>query len=113
MPIAPLRAILLDQARRGETITYKALADRLGLVPPGTIRQLTTALEGLMAADAAAGRPFLAALAVGRGPDQLPGRGFFLLAAELGRHDGPPEGPAAAAFHAAELHSLLAATAAG
>src|SRR3546814_9562843 len=60
--------------------------------------------------DHAAGRPLLAALAVSRtqkGPDGggIPGRGFFQLLTELGRYDGPDQGPEAAAQHARELQA--------
>lgn len=106
MLAARLRLILLDQARRGETITYRALAERLGLTPPGIIRQVTDALESLMQDDAAAGRPLLAALAVSRGPDQQPGRGFFLKAQELGCLMNAEDPAATAGFHAGELARL-------
>lgn len=65
-------------------ITYGRLARALGLYLPGSIRQVTAALETTMHEDARAGRPFIAARAVGRGSG-LPGRGFFDLAQRLGR----------------------------
>ena len=88
-------------------ITYGQLARALGLILPGAVRRVTAALETTMREDAAAGRPFLAALVVGRGRARLPGRGFFDLARELGR--GPAEGEDDAAFHAREMRSALAA----
>ncbi|MEO1688169.1 MAG: hypothetical protein AAFU61_09705 [Pseudomonadota bacterium] len=58
-----------------------------------------------MAEDAAARRPFRAAVMQAR-RSALPARGFFEAAAALGRYAGPPEGPEAEAFHAAELAAL-------
>lgn len=102
-----LRQALLDQAGTGTPTTYKALADRLGLAPPGTIQRLTAALEALMAEDAAAHRPLLAALCVSRLQNALPGRGFFLTARALGLFQGEPDTPEAQAFHALELRRAL------
>lgn len=62
-----------------------------------------------MAQDAAAGRPFLAALPAARLGGGLPAAGFFAAARALGRYDGPEAGPEAEAFHAAELARLRAA----
>ena len=50
-----------------------------------------------MGEDAAAGRPFLAALVVGRARGGLPARGFYDRAAALGR--GPEPGETEAAFY--------------
>lgn len=75
-------------------LTYQRLAEALELTPPRTIRRVALALEQLMREDAAAGRPFIAALVVSRQGEGLPGSGFFELAVELGRF---PEGPAAQA----------------
>lgn len=85
-------------------VTYAEAAAALGLHPPGVIAQVTAALEATMAEDAAAGRPFLAACVVSRATG-LPGRGFFDLAAQLGRFDGADP----AAFHAAECAALSGA----
>lgn len=97
-----LRAELRRIARDRATITYADLAVRAGVPPPHTIHRLTGALEDLAREDAAAGRPLLAALAVGRGAAAVPGRGFFLLIGDLGVYAGPDRGPDAAAWHAAE-----------
>jgi len=64
-------------------IAYGKLARALGLYLPGSVGRVTAALEDTMREDAAAGRPMIAALACARGGD-LPGRGFFDLAAQLG-----------------------------
>lgn len=68
-------------AAAGETMTYGDLARELGL----RMAQLTTALEALMEADAAQGKPFRAALLRQRlSPEGLPAPGFFQKAADLG-----------------------------
>ena len=105
---ARLRAALTAVATAGGTIGYGALAAAAGLEGPGRIRRVAALLEAQMAADAAAGRPFLAAVAAARLGPGLPAPGFFAAAAALGRYAGPPEGPAAAAFVAAERAALRA-----
>ena len=80
--ITALRARLTELAARGETITYGDLARELDLPAP-SITTLTTLLESLMEQDAAAGRPFLAAVMAGRLGDGMPSLGFFEKAAEL------------------------------
>lgn len=85
---AALEARLAALAAAGETITYGALARELGL----RMGELTTALEALMAEDAAAGNPFRAALLSQRlSPDRLPAPGFFQKAAALGVDISAPE----------------------
>jgi len=88
-----LRQALIDQAQTGTPTTYKELAGRLGLEPPQTIHRLGEALETLMKADIAAGRPMLAALCVSKIRPGIPARGFFLAAQGSGglfwRSDGP------------------------
>jgi hypothetical protein len=102
-----LRQALIDQAQTGNPTTYNELADRLGLEPPQTIHRLVEALETLMEADVAAGRPMLAALCVSKMRPGVPARGFFLAAKVLGVFSGDPTGPEARAFHAAELQRVL------
>ena len=96
-------------------LTYGALARALGMYMPGAVRRVTRALEGTMAEDAAAGRPFLAALVVSRMRGQKPGRGFFEEAARLGR--GPAAGEDEDAWWAREMaaarDTYLEAAAAG
>ncbi len=77
--MTPLEIRLAALAAAGQTITYGALGKDLGL----RIADLTTALEILMEADARDSRPFRATLLNARGTD-LPARGFFDKAAELG-----------------------------
>jgi hypothetical protein len=93
-----LIARLHELAAEQKTITYGALAAELEL----RIGVLTDALEDLMQADALAGRPFLAAICAGRLNNGLPARGFFDLAARLGRDIGDP-----AAFVMAERAALF------
>jgi hypothetical protein len=99
-----LRKALLDQARAGQAITYGALATRLGLKPPQTIHRLAEALERLMEADAAAGRPLLAALCTSKARPGLPGPGFFLKARMLGVYSEESD---ERAFHAHELRRTI------
>lgn len=99
--LAELRAHLRRVAAQATTVTYQGLATELQLEPPNTIHQLTNLLEESMREDAAANRPFIAALVVSKRPPYLPRPGFFLLAAELGRFTGNVD--EAAEFHAREL----------
>ena len=80
--MSPLEDRLAALAAAGETISYGDLARALGL----RMAELTTALEALMEADAAQGRPLRAALLRQRlSPDGHPAPGFFQKAAALGR----------------------------
>lgn len=88
-------------------ITYGALARALGYWAPGSIGRITRALEATMREDAAAGRAFIAARAVNRGPAGLPGQGFFDFARRLSR--GPEAGESDQAFHARHLAALAQA----
>jgi len=101
-----LRAYLDARAAEGTTVTYAEAAHALRLRPPHTIHRLAEALERTMDTDAAAGRPFAAAVVVSRTGAGLPAPGFFVRARELGRYDGPDRGESAAAFHRAELARL-------
>lgn len=102
-----LREILIDQAQTTSPITYKELANRLGLTPPQTIHRVTQALEILIVEDVAAGRPLLAALCLSRLHQGIPGRGFFETAKALNVFLGDPDGPEAQAFHAQEFQRAL------
>ncbi len=88
-------------------ITYQQAAKGLLLLPPNTIHQVTEALEQLMAEDATADRPFIAAMVISKWRDGLPAPGFFDCAARLGRFSGDTTGPDARVFHAAELNAVL------
>lgn len=95
-----LDAALLDLAKTGKTASYAELAERLRLQAPHRIHRLTLALEARITLDHQAGRPLLAAMAVGK--FGTPGRGFFQLLRALGRYDGPDSGTEAASHHAKE-----------
>lgn len=105
--IAALRPVLERVARTGGTITYRDLAVAAGVGAPHSIHRTTLGLEALMREDHAAGRPLLAAVAVGKAGCPRPG--FFYVLAELGRYDGPVEGPEAVAQHDRELAATRAA----
>jgi hypothetical protein len=103
-----VRAFLEDVAKRQIPITYQELAEALQILPPHSIHRVTEALERLMEEDAAAGRPFIAALAISKARGGLPAPGFFASARHLGRFAGDPDGQDAWSFHAAELNAVLA-----
>ncbi len=97
--LAPrVRAFLCGLSENALPISYQALAKNLQLSPPNTILQLTTALEDLIAEDAAAGHPLIAALVISKARGGLPAPGFFDSAMRSGRVYGDP-----AAFHATEF----------
>jgi hypothetical protein len=73
-----------------------------------SIHRVTEALERLMEEDAAADRPFIAALAISKACGGLPGPGFFDCARRLGRFAGDPYGQDARTFHTAELKAVFA-----
>ena len=98
---------MVELAQTETLATYKELADRLGLTAPQTIHQLTGLLERLMAEDAEAGDPLLAALCIGRLRGALPAPGFFTPAETLGLFMGNPEGPEARDFHERELARIF------
>ena len=70
--------------------------------------RVTEALERLMEEDAAADRPFIAALVISKARGGLPASGFFDCARRLGRFAGDPDGQDAWSFHAAELNAVFA-----
>ncbi len=98
-----LRTCLLRLAAERRTATYHELADLAGVPPPHRIHSLTLLLEDLVREDHAAGRPLIAASAVSRAQNGIPGRGFFQLLQGLGRYRGSDRGAEAAACHDAEL----------
>ena len=103
-----LRAHLQALAALRVPITYRDVAKAMLLSPPHTIHQVTEALEQLMAEDAAADCPFIAAMVISKWRDGLPAPGFFDCAARLGRFVGDATGPDAKVFHAAEFNAALA-----
>ena len=105
---ARVRAFLENVAKRRIPITYQELAEALQILPPHSIHRVTEGLERLMEEDAAADRPFIAALAISKARGGLPAPGFFDCARRLGRFAGDPAGQEARTFHAAELNAVFA-----
>jgi hypothetical protein len=103
-----MRAFLEEAAKRRRVVNYRNIASVLEVWPPNTIHQVTDTLERLMEEDAAAGRPFIAALAVSGTLGDLPRRGFFDCAGRLGRFDGDPDGQNARTYHTNELNAAFA-----
>jgi hypothetical protein len=103
-----LRAHLQTLPRQRVPISYREVAKGLQLQPPNTIHQVTESLEQLMAEDAAAARPFIAALVISKWRAGLPAPGFFDCASRLGRFAGDAAGPEAREFHSAEFNAALA-----
>ncbi|MEM7225100.1 MAG: hypothetical protein AAF495_19135 [Pseudomonadota bacterium] len=101
-----LRRALNDVAADRTTITYLALAERIRMPGPHRIHRLTLALEDLVVEDHENNKPLIAALAIGRGPDGIPGPGFFQLLSRLGRYEGPDRGPQAIAAHDHEKRTV-------
>ena len=110
-PMTPLpqriRTHLCKIAPNAAPITYQALAIAMTLSPPNTIRQITTALETLMDADAAASHPLIASLVISKSGSGLPAAGFFEHAKGLGRFSGDPTGPEAQMFHQTEFNVAI------
>ena len=105
-----LRAHLQTLASLRLPITYQEAAKALLLSPPNTIHQVTEALEQIMAEDAAADRPFIAAMVISRMRGGLPAPGFFDCAARLGRFAGDATclDAYAWAFHEVEINAAFA-----
>ena len=101
-----VRACLMRLAAERRTATYHELADFAAMPPRHRIHSLTMLLEDLVREDLAAGRPLLAACAVSRVRNGIPGPGYFQLLKELGRYDGADRGAEASACHSAELRAV-------
>ena len=100
-----MRGFLENVAKRRTCISYQELAKALHILPPHSIHRVTEALERLMEEDAAADRPFIAALVISKARGGLPAPGFFDCAERLGRF---ADGQDARTFHAAELNAVFA-----
>ena len=100
-----LVAITENHFKLGDATDYQELAKALDILPPHSIHQVTEALERLMEEDAAADRPFIAALAISKTRGGLPAPGFFDCARRLDRF---ADGQDARTFHAAELNAVFA-----
>jgi hypothetical protein len=101
---ARARAFLESVAKHRILITYQELAKALQILPPHSIHRVTEALERLMEEDAAADRPFIAALAISKARGDLPAPGFFDCARRLGRL---ADGQDPRTFHVAELDAVF------
>lgn len=104
--LTELEVALMAQARRGRPLGYLDLTAVMKMPGPHRIHRLTQALEVLARRDLDAGRPLLAALAVGR--SGIPGRGFFQLLAERGAYQGADDGAEARRWHAQALAEAIA-----
>jgi hypothetical protein len=94
-----VRALLVEAARSGESVSYSAALAQLGhrFTRP-KMRALCKTLDVIDEAGRVAGEPELAVLVV-RESDGLPGQGWWVGgAAFLRDYDGPWEGPKARAF---------------
>jgi nicotinamide-nucleotide amidase len=76
-------------ARQGETTTYGEIAPlaHLDLNNPADLKEIGTILDDIAAYEFAQNHPLLSALVVSRGKN-IPGRGFFKSARELGVYQG-------------------------
>ncbi|MGH1417025.1 MAG: hypothetical protein ACRBB0_26315 [Pelagimonas sp.] len=99
---ARVRGHLRTLSESNIPITYQALARSLKLSPPNTIHQLTAALECLIAEDADAGHPLIAALVISKSRGGLPAPGFFESAQSVGRFHTDPS-----RFHSEELDKAV------
>jgi hypothetical protein len=98
-----VREKVVERCPGAEAFDAKALQ----ILPPQSIHRVTEALERLMEEDAAADRPFIAALVISKARGGLPASGFFDCARRLGRFAGDPDGQDAWSFHAAELNAVF------
>ncbi len=91
---------------RSMTATYKAVADAIGLTPPGQIQALAALLEAIQEDDARLGRPQRASLVIQNGKDPIPRPGFFQQLTALGVYQGSDRGAEAAMWHQNEIERL-------
>lgn len=107
--LARLERLLITLAQQSRIMTYAEVAQALDLPPPHRIHKTAELIEALMRHHASAGAPLLASLVISKARGGLPAPGYFVLAAELGLYDGPPDGTEARAFHAGEVAACFAA----
>jgi hypothetical protein len=101
--IERLELLLIEQAKKRETITYQQVAQQLELKPPHTIHQTTELIELMMRLHAKAGAPQLASIVISKTRGGLPAPGFFMLLQEMGIYNGSLEGEDAHQFHKQEI----------
>ncbi|WP_028670024.1 hypothetical protein [Saccharospirillum impatiens] len=92
------------------TATYKAVADAIGLTPPGQIQALAALLEAIQEDDARLGRPQKASLVIQNGKEPIPRPGFFQKLSTLGVYRGVDRGAEAAMWHQNEIECLYELT---
>lgn len=103
-----LRNHLESYAKKGETISYRQLAELAEIPSPQVIRQLTDLLENIIREDHAMGiKTSVAGLAVSQATPAIPRAGYFMLLQELGVYNGADEGEQAEAFHTACLQQIF------
>ena len=72
-----LELLLIDAAKKQQTLTYKQVAQYLALQPPNTIHQATECIEALMRKHARSETPQLASLVISKARNGLPAPGFL------------------------------------
>ncbi len=91
-----------DARRQRHLLTYRALIERLQLPTPA-MTTLTAALEHLASLDARSGRPLRSFAGHQPGRKPLATHRFLRVRGAPRAFSGPPDGPAAAGWHAAEV----------
>ena len=84
-----MRTILIEWARIGKTISYKALTSRMSLLTiqydqPDQRHVLAQLLGEISCSEVATGKPMLSAIVTRAQGDKQPGEGFFKFAKDLG-----------------------------
>jgi hypothetical protein len=88
---AEIASILRSRAMLKKTIAYSELSSLLRTAPvPYDSVEMATLLREVSTEENAAGRGMLSVIVVHKSGDQMPGPGFFTLAAELGRDVSDP-----------------------
>lgn len=82
--LSEARNTLIALAPYGHCITYKEMADRLGMTKPPVISSVAKLLEKLIEEDVALKKPILSTLVVQKGPKKIPRPGFFEKLHSLG-----------------------------
>jgi hypothetical protein len=83
-----IRERLVEVAAKRDTIHYDEVAELVGLSLANDYereRILPGLLGDISRAEHEQGRPLLSAVVVAKGENQQPGRGFFIMAREVGR----------------------------
>lgn len=90
-----------------QVITYKDLANQLGLQPPQSIQQLVHLLESCQEDDAALQQPQIVSVVVQKTGMNYPRAGYFQKLTELGLYLGPDQGLEAQMWHQNELERVF------